>query len=133
MLSGVSVRYKVPPRRLNAGIRARVLRSCIMVNQRCQLHRRCSPVPKYLEITAVNMATEQDVEMLDPSTRLQGLEDFAELLQTNHNDAFAFSQSEKLALQLYDQLRELELQQSLLQAQEIGTCDEEVVGSQMLI
>lgn len=47
--------------------------------------------------------------------------DIGDLLQTNHSDAFAFNETEKLALELYDQLQELELQQSLLQAQEAGT------------
>ncbi|KAF2712486.1 hypothetical protein K504DRAFT_499578 [Pleomassaria siparia CBS 279.74] len=47
--------------------------------------------------------------------------DYSDLLQTNNSDAFAFSDTEKLALDLYDQLRELELQRSLLQAQEGGT------------
>lgn len=50
--------------------------------------------------------------------------DISDLLETKHSDAFAFNEFEKLALELYDQLRELELQQSLLQAQESGmSCD----------
>ena len=36
-------------------------------------------------------------------------------------NAFAFSETEKLALQLYDQLKELELQHSLIEAQQSGT------------
>ncbi|KAF2747987.1 hypothetical protein M011DRAFT_493896 [Sporormia fimetaria CBS 119925] len=38
---------------------------------------------------------------------------YADLLQTNHNDAFAFSEREQAALRLYDQLRDLELERSL--------------------
>ena len=59
--------------------------------------------------------------MTDVASRTQDASDYADLLQTNHSDAFAFSEAEKLALQLYDQLKELELQQSLLQAQQSGT------------
>ncbi|KAF2657973.1 hypothetical protein K491DRAFT_676768 [Lophiostoma macrostomum CBS 122681] len=43
--------------------------------------------------------------------------DYSDLLQTHHSDAFAFSALEQLALDLHDQLRELELQRSLLAAQ----------------
>ncbi|KAF2819091.1 hypothetical protein CC86DRAFT_450306 [Ophiobolus disseminans] len=64
------------------------------------------------------MATKGDVEMADAATKLHDPNDYADLLQTNHSDAFAFSEAEKLALQLYDQLRELELQLSLLRAQQ---------------
>jgi hypothetical protein len=67
------------------------------------------------------MATKMDVDMLDAATTPKNSNDLADLLQTPHSDAFAFSESEKLALQLYDQLRELELEQSLLQAQTTGT------------
>jgi hypothetical protein len=67
------------------------------------------------------MAATEDVEMVDATTRPHDPNDYAELLQTNHCDAFAFSESEKLALQLYDELRELELQQSLLEAQQAGS------------
>jgi hypothetical protein len=133
MLPGMSVGYKVPPRRLNAGIRARVPRDLHHGEQRPSAASRVKSRAKHSEITAATMAMEQDVEMLDPTTRLQGPDDYAELLQTNHSDAFAFSESEKLALQLYDQLRELELQQSLLQAQESGTCSRHAVGLEMLI
>jgi hypothetical protein len=68
------------------------------------------------------MTAEEDVEMVDATTRLHDPNDHTELLQTNHSDAFAFSESERLALQLYDELRELELQQSLLEAQQSGSC-----------
>jgi hypothetical protein len=71
---------------------------------------------------AINMATPGDVEMLDASTKVHDAhDDYAHLLQTNHSDAFAFTDTEKLALDLYDQLKELELQQSLLQAHQSGT------------
>lgn len=67
------------------------------------------------------MAAQGDVEMKDATARVQDANDYADLLQTNHSDAFAFSDTERLALQLHDQLKELELQQSLLQAQQPGT------------
>ncbi|KAF1842407.1 uncharacterized protein K460DRAFT_389065 [Cucurbitaria berberidis CBS 394.84] len=69
------------------------------------------------------MATKGDVEMADVAAKVQDPHDYADLLQTNYSDAFAFSESEELALELYDQLRELELQQSLLQAQQSATPD----------
>ncbi|KAH6872948.1 centromere protein H (CENP-H)-domain-containing protein [Alternaria rosae] len=64
------------------------------------------------------MAAKGDVDMTDATTKTQDPNDYVDLLQTNHSGAFAFSDTEKLALQLYDQLKELELQQSLLQAQQ---------------
>jgi len=67
------------------------------------------------------MAAQGDVEMKDATARVQDANDYGDLLQTNHSDAFAFSDTERLALQLHDQLKELELQQSLLQAQQPGT------------
>jgi hypothetical protein len=67
------------------------------------------------------MAARGDVDMADATPRLQDSNDYADLLQSNHSDAFAFSETEKLALQLYDQLKELELQQSLLGAPQSGT------------
>jgi hypothetical protein len=70
------------------------------------------------------MATKNDVDMSDAGTDPQDPDpnsnDLSDLLHTNHSDAFAFSESEKLALQLYHQLRELELEQSLLRAQTSG-------------
>ncbi|EDU51502.1 CENP-H domain containing protein [Pyrenophora tritici-repentis] len=62
----------------------------------------------------------KDVDMVDAAVRAPDSNGYAQLLQTNHSDAFAFSETEELALQLYDQLRELELQQSLIQAQQAG-------------
>jgi len=67
------------------------------------------------------MANNGDVEMVDVTAKAQDLNSYHDLLQTNHSDAFAFSETEKLALHLYDQLRELELQQTLLQAHQPGT------------
>ncbi|KAF2033733.1 hypothetical protein EK21DRAFT_108861 [Setomelanomma holmii] len=64
------------------------------------------------------MATKDDVEMIDTITKPRNANDYADLLQTNHSDAFAFSENEQLALELFEQLRELELQQNLLQAQQ---------------
>lgn len=91
-----------------------------MVNHRGQLHRSPNRVSNDFGYTAINMATKGDVAMIDATAKLQDPNDYADLLQTNHSDAFAFSESEKLALQLYDQLKELELEQSLLQAQQSG-------------
>lgn len=59
--------------------------------------------------------------MADAAVEPRHAGDISDLLRTNHSDAFAFTESEKLALELYDQLRELELQQSLLHAQQTGT------------
>jgi hypothetical protein len=67
------------------------------------------------------MSIKGDIEMADASGKSLHAGDIGALLQTNHSDAFAFTESEKLALEQYDQLRELELQQSLLQAQQAGT------------
>ena len=58
--------------------------------------------------------------MVDAASRAPDSNGHAHLLQTNHSDAFAFSETEELALQLYDQLKELELQQSLIQAHRAG-------------
>jgi hypothetical protein len=103
-----------------------------MVNRHGQLHRTHSRVSAYLEVIAINMATKDDVEMVDATTKVQDSNDYADLLQTNHSDAFAFSESERLALELYDQLRELELQQSLLQAQQSGPLPHPIVDLGML-
>lgn len=67
------------------------------------------------------MAAVNDTIMADAPGAPQNPHDFSELLQTPHSDAFAFSEEELLALELCDQLRELELQRSLLQAQNEGT------------
>ena len=74
-------------------------------------------------LSPINMAS-RDVDMVDAAARVPDVPDpndgNAHLLQTNHSDAFAFSATEELALQLYDQLEELELQQSLIQAHRAG-------------
>ncbi|KAL5388425.1 hypothetical protein DPSP01_002998 [Paraphaeosphaeria sporulosa] len=63
------------------------------------------------------MATSDDVHMGDAATSKPiNANDYTDLLQTPHTDAFAFSETEQFALQLYDQLRELELEKSLLEA-----------------
>ncbi|KAL1800473.1 hypothetical protein ACET3X_000815 [Alternaria dauci] len=64
------------------------------------------------------MAARGRGDMKDVASGTQDASDYADLLQTNHSDAFAFSEAEKLALQLYDQLKELELQHSLIEAQQ---------------
>lgn len=69
----------------------------------------------------MKMANKVDTLMADVGAKSQHAGDISDLLQSTHSDAFAFTESEKLALELYDQLRELELQQSLLRAQEAGT------------
>lgn len=88
-------------------------------SQMCR-HLRCA-LEQHSDLFVINMATKGDVEMADAEVKVHDPNDYADLLQTNHCDAFAFSKSEKLALYLYDQLQELELQQSLLQAQQSGT------------
>jgi hypothetical protein len=69
----------------------------------------------------ISMATRGDVDMVDATIKLKDSNDYAGLLQTNHSDAFAFSQTEQLALELYDKLIELELEQSLIAAQQSST------------
>ena len=75
---------------------------------------------RHFEI-AIRMANKDDTVMLDAAVKSLDAGDVDDLLQTNHSDAFAFTEKEELALELYDQLQELELQQSLLQAQRTGT------------
>jgi hypothetical protein len=67
------------------------------------------------------MDARDDTVMVDAVPAPKNPNDYSDLVQTSHSDAFAFSGTEKLALQLYDQLRELELQRSLLEAQKAGT------------
>lgn len=68
------------------------------------------------------MATSNDVRTGDGATaKATDANDYTDLLQTPHSDAFAFSDAEQLALQLNDQLRELELEKSLLEAHAKGT------------
>jgi hypothetical protein len=66
------------------------------------------------------MATRDDVDMVDATTKVQDPTDYADLLQTPHSNAFAFSENEQLAIDLYDKLIEMELEQSLLVAQQSG-------------
>ncbi|KAF2007096.1 hypothetical protein P154DRAFT_517507 [Amniculicola lignicola CBS 123094] len=74
-----------------------------------------------------------DTPMADAAPALQNPTDYSDLLKTNHADAFAFSAQEELALSLYDQLRDLELQQSLLEAQESASgSDVSVVSEHVL-
>ena len=68
------------------------------------------------------MATLNDVLMTDNAPKPQVLNDYSDLLQTDHTDAFAFTDQEQLALNLYDQLKEIELQHSLLEAQNNREC-----------
>jgi hypothetical protein len=91
-----------------------------MVNYRSQLQRGSTRVSDNFGSVGINMATKGDVAMIDAAAKSQDPSDYADLLQTNHSDAFAFSENEKLALQLFGQLREIELEQSLLQAQQPG-------------
>lgn len=70
---------------------------------------------------AIRMANKDDTVMVDAAVKSLDAGDVDDLLQTNHSDAFTFTETEKLALELYDQLQELELQRSLLQAQQTGT------------
>ncbi|KAF2107884.1 centromere protein H (CENP-H)-domain-containing protein [Lophiotrema nucula] len=62
-------------------------------------------------MAAINHAT-----MTDPDAKISSATDYSNLLQTHHSDTFAFSEQEDLALKLYDQLRELELQRSLIKS-----------------
>ena len=66
------------------------------------------------------MATVNDTAVNNRTDEPHSANDYTDLLQTDHHDAFAFSDQEQFALQLYDQLRELELQNSLYQAQTNG-------------
>ncbi|XPS73388.1 hypothetical protein M3J09_005535 [Ascochyta lentis] len=85
------------------------------------------------------MAGKGDVAMVDAADASIDAVNMDHLLQTNHSDAFAFTTSEKLALELYDQLQELELQQSLLQAQEtahvadVSTLSDDDVQEQLIV
>jgi hypothetical protein len=67
------------------------------------------------------MATVNDSTMADAAQAPLGVSDYSDLLQTPHCNAFTFSDTEALALELYDQLRELEVQASLVEAQTGGT------------
>lgn len=68
------------------------------------------------------MATITDVVMTDGAVdaKKHAASELSDLLQTPHSDAFAFSDLEERVLDLYNQLRELELQSSLIKAHESG-------------
>lgn len=66
-------------------------------------------------------------------------EDYSDLLKTSYSDAFAFSDQEQLVLDLYDQLHELELQESLLLIQDddayledVSTLSDDAVQEQLI-
>ena len=56
------------------------------------------------------------VPIADPTVKTWNVNDYADLLQTPYSDAFAFSDDEQHALDLYDKLRELELEKSFIAA-----------------
>ncbi|ORY14287.1 centromere protein H (CENP-H)-domain-containing protein [Clohesyomyces aquaticus] len=64
------------------------------------------------------MSNANNDTMADAPLKSQDPHDYSQLLQTDHSDAFAFSEQEQVVLALYDQLQELELECSLLEAQE---------------
>jgi hypothetical protein len=63
------------------------------------------------------MTNTVDTTMLDAAPKPESNPPVQNLLLTPHCDAFAFSDQEKHILRLYDQLAELELEQSLYKAQ----------------
>ena len=52
--------------------------------------------------------------------------EFADLIQANKNDAFAFTEQERLILELYDQEQELQLESSLFEAQAQGMSQDQM-------
>ena len=62
---------------------------------------------------------EHSISMEHSATSAQ---DLSSLLQTPNNDACFLSEREKVALELWDQLEELKLEQSLLEAQDQCRC-----------
>ncbi|KAF1959933.1 hypothetical protein CC80DRAFT_440129 [Byssothecium circinans] len=64
------------------------------------------------------MAAVNDITMADLNAKVHTSTEVSGLLTTPHCDAFAFSDLERRALELCDQLQELELQRSLIEAQE---------------
>jgi len=52
--------------------------------------------------------------------------EFADLIQANKNDAFAFTEQERLILELYDQEQELRLESSLFEAQAQGMSQDQM-------
>ncbi|KAF2727971.1 hypothetical protein EJ04DRAFT_538671 [Polyplosphaeria fusca] len=63
------------------------------------------------------MNDQIDTVMAEGGAKPVNSSDYADLLEAPHSDAFAFSSLEQQALHLYDQLRDFELQQSLLKSQ----------------
>ena len=77
------------------------------------------PAARYLFLRRLfaTMVTTDDVHMADRAAKKPSPSDgFSDLLQTPYSDAFAFSDEEQRALDLYDKLRELELERSLIEA-----------------
>ena len=72
-------------------------------------------------ITEPMMAATNDTRMAESSVKHLHATDFSDVLQTPYSDAFAFSDAEQDALELYDRLRELELEKSLTAALHNGT------------
>ena len=62
------------------------------------------------------MAAADDLHMADHAAKPPHPDDFSDLLHTPYSDAFGFSDAEQRALDLYDKLRELELERSLIEA-----------------
>lgn len=66
-----------------------------------------------------NLMMDQSTENVAADVPAQRSE-FADLIQANKNDAFAFTEQERLILELYDQEQELQLEGSLFEAQAQG-------------
>ena len=74
-----------------------------------------------------------DTAMADAVQASSGASGYSDLLQTPHRDALVFSETEARALELYDQLRELEIQKSLIEAQNGGRLYSHVSGLTKLV
>ena len=76
------------------------------------------PAARYLFLRRLfaTVVTTDDVHMADRAAKPSLSDGFSDLLQTPYSDAFAFSEEEQRALDLYDKLRELELEKSLIDA-----------------
>jgi hypothetical protein len=61
-----------------------------------------------------------DAKMTDAVPTSNATGDISDLLPTPYTDAFAFSDRENQILQLHDQLLDIEMQQSLFEAQRAG-------------
>ena len=88
----------------------------------CSTGRRAhvdnGPAARYLFLRRLfaTVVTTDDVHMADRAAKPSLSDGFSDLLQTPYSDAFAFSEEEQRALDLYDKLRELELEKSLIDA-----------------